>query len=71
MAFNMDEVLYHQIWVPTCLDAARSTPGFCEGVPSDPFRMQAWVLEACDRGDMACNVAMQGVWVHCRAKDDG
>lgn len=60
-------MMSHGIYVRACLNAARETPGFCQGVPAESeFRAAAeWRAQQCPNGDAGCLVVMQTKQQYC------
>lgn len=65
----------NSIFMRTCLDASRSTPGFCDTVPKSTEFMKAaaWRRDQCIRfdlsGDKYCQQLFQPIQQFCEMKD--
>lgn len=63
------------IFLRSCLDSSRTTPGFCDNVPkqSDRVRSPSWISDQCDHEGLSrlCGLMFEQVQYFCDEKADG
>ena len=72
---GFSSALSNSIFMRTCLDASRKTPGFCDDVPraTEFMKSAQWRIDQCRRinlsGDRYCQQLFQPVQQFCEMKD--
>ncbi|HEX8284788.1 MAG TPA: hypothetical protein VF588_15615 [Pyrinomonadaceae bacterium] len=71
---GMMDMIKNGVFMETCLNASRPTPGFCDGVPRQTEFMKAipWQQQQCKRyglkAEQQCGQLFQGVQRFCEAR---